>query len=153
MASGEILELAKMLKSEGIDEMRILEPLPCGKLSGSNPALLSLSEQNELRKLHITLNSDKQYPKASVFPYFESAEQFGCGAGSQHSYVDTAGNFGPCDFLDIRHGNLLTDDIKDVWLKMHTVTGSPKCNCRVKSTTQFNNTLPRFYHLLGGYNR
>ena len=150
MASGEILALAKMLRQEGIDEMRILEPLPCGKLSGSNPALLSLSEQKDLKNLHITLNGDLQYPKASVFPYFESADQFGCGAGSQHSYVDTAGNFGPCDFLEHRYGNLLTDDIKEVWLKMHKAVGRPKCTCFAKNPNQCNNTLPKYYRLLEG---
>jgi MoaA/NifB/PqqE/SkfB family radical SAM enzyme len=150
MTSGEILALAKMLKQEGIDEMRILEPLPCGKLSGPNPAFLSLSEQNDLKNLHITLNSDRQYPKASVFPYFESADQFGCGAGSQHSYVDTAGNFGPCDFLDCRYGNLFTEDIKEVWYKMHKAVGGPKCACLAKNPNQCNYILPKYYRLLEG---
>lgn len=150
MLGGEILELAGMLKREEIDEMRILEPLPCGKLSSPHPALLSPDEQNQLRNLHIVLNRDKQYPKASVFPYFESAQQFGCGAGSQHSYVDTAGNFGPCDFLDTRYGNLLTDDIHVVWQKMHAAVGSPKCTCQAKNPVLGKHTLPKFYRLLGG---
>jgi len=152
MMSGEILELAKMLKLEGIDEMRIIEPLPCGKLSGPHPALLSPGEQSELRNLHIVLNGDKQYPKVSVFPYFESAQQFGCGAGSQHSYVDMAGNFGPCDFLEVRYGNLLTEDIQAVWQKMHAATGGPKCSCLAKSADPCSSALPKFYRLLGGDN-
>ena len=154
MTSGEILELAKMLKREGIDEMRIIEPLPCGKLSGPHPALLTPDEQNQLRHLHVLLNSNQQYPKASVFSYFESAQQFGCGAGSQHSYVDTSGNFGPCDFMNIRYGNLLTEDIHAVWQKMHAASGGPKCSCLAKSpgldSSPENHTLPEFYRLLGG---
>ncbi len=159
MANGEILELARMLQSEGIQEMRIIEPLPCGQLAASHSALLSLDEQNDLKNLHILLNSTKQYPKASVFPYFESAEQFGCGAGSQHSYVDALGNYGPCDFLDLRYGNLLTDDIQEVWQKMHKASGVPKCFCLAKSTglhpashnaVSENAKLPKFYQLLGG---
>lgn len=152
LMSGEILELAKMLNLEGVDEMRILEPLPCGRLSGSHPALLSPDEQIKLMNLHILLNSDKQYPKASVFPYFESAGQFGCGAGSQHSYVDTTGNFGPCDFLETRYGNLLTCDIQAVWQKMHAAAGSPKCFCLAKNANQYDGALPKFYRLLGGDN-
>lgn len=151
MARGEIFELAAMLKSEGIHEMRIMEPLPCGRLSDPNSALLSPDEQSQLKNLHITLNGHKQYPKASVFPYFESAEQFGCGAGSQHSYVDSAGNFGPCDFLeDLRYGNLLTDDVREVWEKMHNASGGPKCSCLAKDLGRCSHTLPKFYRLLGG---
>ncbi len=162
LAGGEIYELAALLQAEGIDEMRIIEPLPCGKLSDSHPAILTLSEQNELKKLHITLNRNKRYPKASVFPYFESAEQFGCGAGSQHSYVDTSGNYGPCDFLNLSYGNLLTDDIRDVWQRMHTASGGPRCFCQAKSSGSGSNAdsgtgrsmdshaLPKFYRLLGG---
>lgn len=149
MAEGEIFALAEMLKGEGIHEMRIVEPLPCGRLSGPNPALLSAEEQNQLKQLHITLNGDQRYPKASVFPYFESAEQFGCGAGTQHSYVDAAGNFGPCDFLeDLRYGNLLTEDVRAVWQKMHQASGGPKCSCLAKGPCA--PALPEFYRLLGG---
>ncbi|ACL19828.1 radical SAM/SPASM domain-containing protein [Desulfitobacterium hafniense] len=151
MAEGEIFELAEMLKGSGIHEMRIMEPLPCGRLSGPSSALLSAEEQNQLKQLHITLNGDQRYPKASVFPYFESAEQFGCGAGTQHSYVDAAGNFGPCDFLeDLRYGNLLTDDVREVWQKMHQASGGPKCSCLAKDPEQCNSALPKFYRLLGG---
>ncbi|MGI5901079.1 MAG: radical SAM protein, partial [Desulfitobacteriia bacterium] len=63
LTSGEILELAEMMKLEGVQEMRILEPLPCGKLASSPSALLSPSEQDELKNLHIILNSNKKYPK------------------------------------------------------------------------------------------
>ncbi|SHN59028.1 radical SAM/SPASM domain-containing protein [Desulfitobacterium chlororespirans] len=149
MAEGELFALAEMLKGEGIHEMRIVEPLPCGKLSGPHAALLYAEEQDRLKQLHITLNGDLRYPKASVFPYFESAEQFGCGAGTQHSYVDTAGNFGLCDFLeDLRYGNLLTDDVREVWQKMHQASGGPKCSCLAKGSCP--PALPKFYRLLGG---
>jgi MoaA/NifB/PqqE/SkfB family radical SAM enzyme len=150
LTGGEILKLAKLLKAEGIHEMRIIEPLPCGKLSGPHPALLTTDEQNSLKNLHITLNRDSQYPKVSVFPYFESAEQFGCGAGSQHSYVDSAGNFGPCDFLDTRYGNLLNGDIREIWHNTNSTTGGPYCSCLAKNTGRLEPALPQFYRLLGG---
>ncbi|MGI6450046.1 MAG: SPASM domain-containing protein, partial [Desulfitobacteriia bacterium] len=150
LAGGEIFQLAKMLKQEGVDEMRIIEPLPCGKLSGQPEAVLSPEEQSELKNLHLTLNHDQQYPKASVFPYFESAEQFGCGAACQHSYVDQYGNFGPCDFLGRRYGNILSENIQDLWQKMHTELGRPRCACLAKKPAQSEQRLPKFYRLLAG---
>ncbi|MGI6451384.1 MAG: radical SAM protein [Desulfitobacteriia bacterium] len=150
LAGGEIFQLAKMLKQEGVDEMRIIEPLPCGKLSRQPEAVLSPEEQSELKNLHLTLNHDQQYPKASVFPYFESAEQFGCGAACQHSYVDQYGNFGPCDFLGRRYGNILSENIQDLWQKMHTELGRPRCACLAKKPAQSEQRLPKFYRLLAG---
>lgn len=152
METGEILELAKLLKSENINEMRILEPLPCGKLSESNnSAVLTPQEQVELKNLHITLNHSNLYPKSSVFPYFESDDQFGCGAGVQHSYVDTKGNFGSCDFLSKTYGNILTENVQELWEKTNKDMGGPKSSCYAKCGSNCGNKLPKFYRLLGGF--
>ncbi|MDF2557871.1 MAG: Radical domain protein [Bacillales bacterium] len=152
METGEILELAKFLKTENIDEMRILEPLPCGKLSNSNSgAVLSSKEQTGLKNLHITLNHNKVFPKASVFPYFESDDQFGCGAGVQHSYVDTKGNFGSCDFLSKTYGNVLTENVHELWKKTNKDMGGPKSSCYAKCGSNCGSKLPKFYRLLGGF--
>ncbi|NMA84817.1 MAG: radical SAM protein [Epulopiscium sp.] len=150
MDSNEIFELAKMLKDEGIDEMRIMEPMPCGKIEADSDAVLSFGDQQKLKDIHIVLNRDKRYPKTSVFPYVESREQFGCGAGSQHSYIDAKGNFGPCDFLGINYGNVFKEDIKEIWERMHEKMGKPKCTCYAKEITNDDWDLPDFYLLLGG---
>lgn len=99
LISEEIDELAKYLKTLGVDELRILEPISCGSLLEVSSEVLDNNEKKEIINLHIKFNRDKIYPKTSVFPYVESKDQFGCGAGIQHSYIDDKGNFLPCDFV------------------------------------------------------
>lgn len=154
--SGEIFELAHFLKKLGIDEMRIMEPLPSGRLVRNKKVLLTKAHIDRLKKLHIYMNRNLKYPKVSVFPFFEGSEYYGCGAGSQHSYVDNLGNFGPCDFINKTYGNLLEENINEIWDRMHQDMGVPKCYCVAKSCNgcgeNVSKEIPRFYKTLGGMN-
>ncbi|WP_297523373.1 radical SAM protein [uncultured Clostridium sp.] len=149
--AGEIFELNKFLKTLDIDEVRILEPIPCGSLLEKNDAILSKDEKKKLIDLHSTLNKSKEYPKVSVFPYIESKDQFGCGAGVQHSYIDNKGDFLPCDFVPESFGNVLEEDIKDIWTRMHEKFDKPKCYCYAKKCDKCKSEeLPKYYQLLAG---
>lgn len=151
MKSGEIEELAKELKKIGIDELRILEPIPCGSLLNESSEILSSDEKKEIINLHIKFNRDKIYPKTSVFPYIESKEQFGCGAGVQHSYIDDKGDFLPCDFVPEAFGNVFDNDVKDIWNKMHGKFERARSYCYAKGCSKCNDMeLPKYYKLLDG---
>lgn len=148
----EIHKIAKFLKEEGIHELRIVEPIPCGMLEGEKDSILTEEEKEQLINLHILFNKDKAYPKTSVFPYVESDEQYGCGAGVQHSYVDKEGNFRPCDFIYENYGNILEEPITSIWEKMQKVCGGPKCGCYAKDGCKKckQGKIPNYYRLLGG---
>lgn len=149
--SKEIYELARYLKTVGIDELRILEPIPCGALLINKEEIFNLEDKKKLINLHIEFNKNKEYPKTSVFPYIESKDQFGCGAGVQHSYIDNEGNFMPCDFVPEAFGNVLNEDIKDIWNNMHKKLGKAKTYCYAKKCDKCNdNQLPKYYRLLKG---
>ena len=151
LKSGEIYKLGKFLRNLGVDEVRILEPIPCGSLLVKSDEIFSKEDKEELINLHIKFNKDKNYPKTSVFPYVESKDQFGCGAGVQHSYIDDEGNFLPCDFVSEPFGNVLKEDIKDIWDKMHEKLGRAKTYCYAKKCDKCNeDKLPKYYRLLKG---
>lgn len=152
LQSGEIHEVAKYLKKEGIHELRIVEPIPCGHLEEKTDEVLSEDEKEELIQLHIRYNHDKSYPKTSVFPYVESPNQYGCGAGIQHSYIDYQGNFRACDFIYKTYGNVLQEPLEHIWKKTHQACGKPKCQCMAKKNCQksMNGGIPKYYRLLGG---
>lgn len=147
--SGGLEKLALFLKKIGVDEMRIMEPLPCGRLKKHSKAVLTKQEMEKLKQFHVLFNENKIYPKTSVFPYFESVDQFGCGAGTQHSFVDAHGNFGPCDFIDKSYGNLLNENVFELWNKMHSDCGKPHSSCLAKGCSNLN-CLPKFYRLMKG---
>ncbi len=149
LQSGEIYKIAKYAKSLGIDEMRIMEPIPCGSMEEHPEEILSKEEQKKLICIHIEMNENEIYPKVSVFPYIESEDQYGCGAGSQHSFIDADGNFGPCDFLPISYGNLLKEEGDVIWNRMHKEMGRPKCACYAKSKEE-HEKLPKYYRLMRG---
>lgn len=151
LQTGEIKKLVLFAKSLGVDEMRIMEPIPCGTLNEHKDEVLTEKEQKELIDLHVSLNRNREYPKVSVFPYVESEDQYGCGAGSQHSFVDADGNFGPCDFLPITYGNLLTEEAAPIWRRMHQEIGKPKCECYAKCKKACDK-LPKYYRLMAGKN-
>ena len=148
----EIHEVAKFLKQEKIHELRIVEPIPCGVLEEAKYEVLSEEEKEALIQLHILFNKNKEYPKTSVFPYVESENQYGCGAGVQHSYIDKEGNFRPCDFIDENYGNVLEEPIAKVWKRMHQGCGQPKCGCYAKNKCRkcTIEKVPKYYRLLGG---
>jgi hypothetical protein len=130
-------------------KMRIMEPIPCGSMKERPQEVLTKEEQSKLIALHVEMNESMIYPKVSVFPYIESEDQYGCGAGSQHSFIDADGNFGPCDFLPISYGNLLTEEAELIWSRMHEEIGKPKCTCCAKCRGQ-EDKLPKYYQLMRG---
>ena len=69
----------------------------------------------------------------------------------QHSYIDNEGNFMPCDFVPEAFGNVLNEDIKDIWNNMHKKLGKAKTYCYAKKCDKCNdNQLPKYYRLLKG---
>ncbi|MDA3730214.1 radical SAM protein [Niameybacter massiliensis] len=152
LQSGEIHEVAKFLKKEGIHELRIVEPIPCGNLEEQQDEVLIKEEKEALIQLHVCFNNNPDYPKTSVFPYVESEEQYGCGAGVQHSYIDYKGNFRACDFIYESYGNVLKEPIEEIWQRMHQACGKPKCDCYAKKNCAKCSIekVPKYYRLLGG---
>ena len=149
--SGEIYTLANYLHSLEIDELRITEPTPAGRLESNVKDLLSDNQRQKLRQIHVSFNHDlKHYPKTAVFPYVEAPFQYGCGAGVQHSYLDCAGNFGPCDFLPTKFGNIFEEDITIIWQRMHQSFLPPKRFCLARCPLQSGDKLPDYYRLMAG---
>ena len=144
--------LFRQAKDHGAQEVRILEPIRCGKLLHS-PEELFYTEQDreELRRIQYQANHrPRKYPKITTFAHTESADQFGCGAGTQHSYIDASGALNPCDFVDRPYGNIKLTAIERLWPAMNKTMGKPHAGCLA-----FHNTsgdCPKFYRLLQGRN-
>jgi len=67
------------------------------------------------------------------FNQVESPEVFGCGAGTQHLYIDCRGNVCPCDFTPLSFGNIRQESFADVWQRMNLAFGdNPRRHCFIQ---------------------
>lgn len=175
LARGEHEALARLAKQIGAHEIRFLEGMPAGRLSECGPdGLLSASDREVLLRFQRRANWSSRYPKVTVFAHTESAEMFGCGAATQHAYLDARGHLTPCDFVPLGFGNAFEEPISDLWKRMNQAMGVPRSRClafevrdylrqrgpgrplpledslAVCGQCQKEPRLPRFYRLLAG---
>lgn len=145
----KMIELAKKI---GVDEIRFLEAMPTGRLINiESKHIFTEAERKQLIRIHKKANWAGKYPKVSVFAHTESFEQFGCGAGTQHSYIDAKGDLYPCDFVPMTFGNINNIPIKKLWKDMNLDVGNPKKHCLIMQTYKkiqknYKNALPLDRH-------
>ena len=115
----------------GAQELRLVEPMPCGRLAEAPDATwLTPAQVRELRRFHVETNRRGRGPKVCAFNQVESPEFFGCGAGTQHFFVDAAGEVCPCDFTPLSFGNLAREPLAAIWTRMNTAFGgNPRSHC------------------------
>lgn len=132
LQSGTLIKTIECAAASGAQEVRVLETLPAGKLLQiDHSAILTLKEREQLRQMHINLNKKRGFPKISVFAHTENFKLFGCGAGTQHSYIDASGNLYPCDFVPLSFGNVREESITSLWADMHEYISTPRDICMI----------------------
>ena len=130
MRTGKLFDIVKCSKDIGAQEVRILENMPSGRLANITPdRILTAAERDELRRFHAEMNRRRGFPKVAVFAHTEDASRFGCGAGTQHSYIDASGNLYPCDFVPLAFGNVRERPVAELWREMHRTIGIPRQSC------------------------
>lgn len=117
-----------------IDEYRLVEPMPCGRmLDAAGEDLLTPEDVLALRRFHVETNRRGPLPKVCAFNQVESPEFFGCGAGTQHLYVDAAGRVCPCDFTPLSFGTVPSTPLAEIWREMNLAMGdNPRTHCFVQ---------------------
>lgn len=146
----KLCRLFALAKKLGAHEVKILEPIISGNLLLKED-LDEIVYDNESRQKLIDIqhraNRTGIYPKITTFAYTESKEKFGCGAGTQHSYISSSGELYPCDFVPMSFGNVRLENVSKLWMEMNGAIGNPKIGCfamkinnRIK--TMANGKLP-----------
>ena len=118
MASGsDKLDLVRFCGGLGAHEVRFLEPIPSGRLAGTE-RLIGAGERREMERFRRAVNRDPSLPTVAMLSRMESAECFGCGAGWFHVYVDAAGRVCPCDFVQVPFGKIGEEPFAAVYRRM-----------------------------------
>jgi MoaA/NifB/PqqE/SkfB family radical SAM enzyme len=127
-----VVELAHLVQQRGAHELRIHQPIPRGKLAHSAEADTIFYKDEDISRLHemqfAMNNASSGFPKISSLSYTEGPCKFGCGAGVLHSYISATGELWPCDFVPLSFGNVLEEDIAQLYARMRDAVGIPK-NC------------------------
>ena len=115
---GKLEGFLQHLRTLGAQEVRLMEPLPAGKLFEEERELLTPEERERLVGFRKQSYRDRALPKVTSFVDIESKERFGCAAGVQHLYVNSRGELFPCNFLPLSLGNLLRDEPAVLWERL-----------------------------------
>lgn len=122
----------KIAQNMNINEYRIIEAMPCGKLLDNEMALITKDDVKKLCLFHKTINSKSPKTKVCAFNQIESPSLFGCGAGTQHMFIDNAGEVCPCDFTPLSFGNITKEPLLTIWLKMNEAFKLPRRQCFIQ---------------------
>jgi MoaA/NifB/PqqE/SkfB family radical SAM enzyme len=124
----------RLLGDLGVHELRIVEAMPCGRLTDcAGSELLTPEQVKRLRHVHVETNRAGRGPKICAFNHIESPEIFGCGAGTQHLYIEPSGIVCPCDFTPLGFGNVRETPLVDLWLRMNRAMGdNPRQHCFIQ---------------------
>ncbi|KAB3538529.1 radical SAM protein [Alkaliphilus pronyensis] len=132
LSEEDLFKLFKLAGENGAHEVKILEPILSGDLlnrENLSNILYSKKDREKLVEIQHKANKISKFPKITTFAYTESQEKFGCGAGTQHSYISATGSLYPCDFVPMDFGNVKAKSIKELWKEMNEVVGIPKIEC------------------------
>lgn len=122
-----------LVKKMHVNEYRIIEAMSCGKLLNNVQNIITKQEVRELRNFHRRVNLASPPTKVCAFNQIESPELFGCGAGTQHLFIDNAGEVCPCDFTPLSFGNITQIPLVDIWQKMNQAFSLPRRHCFIQA--------------------
>ena len=122
----------RLARDHGAHEVRIHRPIPRGELSDQPKEGVFHTQEDTERLIRIQFAANEaldEFPKVSSFPYTEGPCKFGCGAGVTHSYITSTGDLWPCDFVPLRFGNVLHEDLGELYGRMIAAAGIPRNRC------------------------
>ena len=128
----QLFKLFQLAGENGAHEVKLLEPILSGKLlteENLDQILYDAAGRRQLIDIQHQANQVKKFPKISTFAYTESEGKYGCGAGTQHTYISANGDLYPCDFVPMSFGNVRENSVKALWEGMNEVMGIPKIGC------------------------
>lgn len=128
--AGELHRFFLLAKHLGVGFVRFLEPKPCGGYIDTDMEdLFSEKHRTTVTEFFRELNRDKKYTDYPIISYeahFEKPEHLGCMmAGHSHFHIDSRGNVEPCVFMPVSFGNIMDEDVRDIFARMRETIPHP----------------------------
>lgn len=136
VASGEMLELARLAKEKGV-RLQITVPCLTGAWKGRPDILLTEQEKKYLRWL-------LRFPHVRMDTY-SSFRGVRCSAGREKVAITPYGDVLPCSLVQIPYGNVRQASLEAIWEKMYQ---QPEYHRRLQACpTSFDPEFIKKYHL------
>ena len=132
-----------------VNEVRVILPIPQGRLQGENHKRLYVDARRVVGKIKEQTAGDESVPSIMLFSDFESSACFGCGAGFHYISVNNDGQVTPCVAVPLAFGNIHKSSLQEIY---STIMGnyfkSPGTTCfgrRVSRMVRRQETVPVSY--------
>jgi MoaA/NifB/PqqE/SkfB family radical SAM enzyme len=113
----------------GVDEIRVILPIPQGRLHGENHKRLYLKSYRLMIKVKEETAGNNELPNILIFSEMESRACFGCGAGFQYVSVNNDGAVTPCVAVPLVFGNIHHSNLRDIYADMGRYFKSSGTTC------------------------
>ncbi|EGD47028.1 Radical SAM domain protein [Ruminiclostridium papyrosolvens DSM 2782] len=110
----EIEEYFKFVSELGIQEIRIVLPIPQGKIEGMDCKMNYKVAKRMIMDIKEKYINNPDYPNVVLFSEFESAKCMGCSAGIYYLTLNNDGAYTPCVAVPLSFGDITQDTVKDV---------------------------------------
>ena len=136
LESGDLERMYALAAEWAAQELRILPPVATGGWAGRRGVMLTPQARAALGRFHAAHNRRPGGPAVAAVPYLESAEMFGCGAGSHHLFIDATGEVCPCDLAPLSFGNVNDEPLASIWARMGARFPQARCECLMKGLAE-----------------
>lgn len=112
-----------------VNELRIILPIPQGKLQGENHKRLYLDSRRLIKEIQNDTAWDESVPNIFLFADLESSRCLGCGAGFHYLCVNNDGQVCPCVSVPMTFGSIYDRSLQDIYMSMEKFFKSPGTTC------------------------
>lgn len=108
----------EFVKSLAVSEIRIVMPIPQGKLEGKDFSRLYSDAVRYIKQFKKENAMNVNTPAVVNFCELESGNYLGCSAGAHYISINNDGNVTPCVALPLSFGNVKNEPIKTIFDNM-----------------------------------
>ncbi len=127
-----IPSLVHVARQAGAMEVRLLEPMPVGGMTGRKDLLTRGRHRRRAMQHQLEFAKRDDLPVFSTASYRGRAAAFGCMAGCGHIYIDGSGEVCPCNYIPLSFGNVITRPLDAILSRMGERFAQPRCSCAAR---------------------
>ena len=121
--NGMYKKMYKLAKDLGAKNLILFDGVPPGNNLKDTSEMLTPEQREEIYKFSAEIFKQKEIPPLSASPWIENSMEsylggMGCLAANIQYYISAYGDVAPCDFTPLSFGNIRTEPLKKIWMRM-----------------------------------